>query len=88
MNCKNLGRCCECGGKVSLIAKAGRTREVLKGIHVNIPADFGIPTCEDCGDESMVPEVSGPLDFILINHIRNSLASIEDLSIIYQQKLS
>lgn len=55
-------RCPECGGAVQLKARAGRTREYLKGVHLPIPADFGIPTCTKCGEESMSLDLSEELD--------------------------
>ena len=60
-----LPRCPECGGRVELRAAAGRKREVRRGVFLEIPEDFGIPTCVACGEESMVPEVSEPLDRLL-----------------------
>lgn len=58
-------RCPECGGDVKLVARTGRSREYLKGFHLTIPNDFGIPTCTDCGEESMSAEISEKLDEIL-----------------------
>ena len=58
-------RCPDCGGMVVLTSKTGRTREVVKGVWVNVPDDFLIPTCTICGEESMVAEVSAELDPIL-----------------------
>lgn len=55
-------RCPECGGEVQLKARAGRTREYLKGVRLPIPAGFGIPTCTKCGEESMSLDVSEKLD--------------------------
>lgn len=55
-------RCPECGGRVELTARAGRTRERWKGVFLEIPSDVQIPTCTACGEESMIPEVSEPLD--------------------------
>lgn len=61
----NLPRCGECGGNVILLNKAGRKREYKHGIFLEIPEDFGIPTCSQCGEESMVPEISDELDKLL-----------------------
>ncbi len=58
-------RCPDCGGEVKLIAKEGRTRECVRGIHSPVPSDFEIPTCIQCGEESMVPEISENLDRLL-----------------------
>lgn len=44
------------------MAKAGRTREYVRGVHLPVPADFEIPTCDRCGDEFMSPEISEQLD--------------------------
>lgn len=63
-------RCPECGGEVKLLAKEGRTREYIKGIHLSVPADFEIPTCVKCGEESMVPEIAQKLDWILTSRIQ------------------
>lgn len=58
-------RCAVCGGSVQLLALAGRTRELRHGIDLPIPEDFEIPTCSQCGEEYMTPEISGPLDQLL-----------------------
>lgn len=64
-------RCPECGGRVELVTRAGRTRELLKGVVVEIPSDVGIPTCTRCGEESMSAEISDKLDAYLAETIRN-----------------
>lgn len=61
----NLPRCSECGGIVHLEAKAGRTREYQCGVFLPVPDTFEIPTCQDCGEEFMIPEVSDKLDELL-----------------------
>lgn len=66
-------RCPDCGGTVRLMTGPGRTREVLKGVHVEIPVDFEVPACEKCGEPSMNIEVSEPLDFLLLEHVRAKL---------------
>lgn len=48
-----------------MIAREGRTREIERGIHVEIPSDVEIPTCTRCGEESMTLDVSEPLDALL-----------------------
>lgn len=62
----SLYRCVECGGDVEMVAKSGRTREMLRGVHVPIPDDFKIPTCTRCGEEFMSLDVSEPLDALLM----------------------
>ena len=61
----NFPRCSECGGEVKLLGGTGRTRQYIRGVHLPIPDDYGIPTCVDCGEESMNIEISEPLDKIL-----------------------
>ncbi|MES1186827.1 MAG: helix-turn-helix domain-containing protein [Myxococcales bacterium] len=58
-------RCPECGGNVELCAKSGRTRQYRRGVYIEIPADFKIPTCEQCGEEMMSALISSRLDAIL-----------------------
>jgi transcriptional regulator with XRE-family HTH domain/ribosomal protein S27AE len=60
-----LPRCPECGGAVEMRKAAGRTREFRRGVLLEIPQTFGIPTCTRCGEESMIPEVSDELDRVL-----------------------
>lgn len=57
--------CPDCGGEVRLAARSGRTREVLRGVHVPVPADFKIPTCLKCGEESFNIELAEKLDSVL-----------------------
>jgi hypothetical protein len=57
-----LFHCAECGGDVVMQAKAGRTREMLVGYHVEIPADVEMPTCQNCGEEYVSLDVTEPLD--------------------------
>jgi ribosomal protein S27AE len=61
----NLGRCPECGVFLEMLARPYRAREMVQGVYVDIPEDFPLPTCPQCGDYSMIPEVSEPLDKIL-----------------------
>lgn len=48
-----------------MLAKPGRTREYVRGVHLSVPANFEIPTCDGCGDEYMSPEISEQLDQIM-----------------------
>lgn len=67
LNAARFPRCPDCGGEVRLLAKKGRTREYLRGVHLPVPDDFEIPTCVECGEESMVPEVGVHLDEVMKN---------------------
>jgi hypothetical protein len=58
-------RCFECGGRIELSQRSGRSREITKGVRVPIPDDFPIPTCESCGDEVWSTELSEALDGLL-----------------------
>lgn len=58
-------RCGECGGRVVLMARAGRTREVARGVHKAISDGYQLPTCTTCFEELSVPEIMGPLDELL-----------------------
>lgn len=58
-------RCPACGGEVELTAREGRTREIERGIHVAIPSDVRIPTCTECGEETMSLDITEPLDRML-----------------------
>ena len=62
---KRFPRCPECGGNVELCAKSGRTREHRRGVEMDIPADFGIPTCVKCGEEMLSAKISERLEAIL-----------------------
>jgi hypothetical protein len=55
-------RCLECGGQIELVAREGRTYEIVKGHHLHIPSDFRIPTCTTCGNEIFTIEISEDLD--------------------------
>lgn len=55
-----------------MIAKPGRTRQFKRGVHLLIPRHVMIPTCVDCGEEFMIPEVSEVLDHMLAEHITSS----------------
>jgi rubredoxin len=57
-------RCPECGFYIKLMGGSGRTRLVKSGFK-DIPADFLIPTCTNCGEEVMTPEISDVLDKLL-----------------------
>jgi transcriptional regulator with XRE-family HTH domain len=58
-------RCLECGGEMKLTTSKGRTRELVKGVHLPIPDDFPIPTCSSCGEEVWAPEMTEVLDALL-----------------------
>ena len=58
-------RCGECGGRVVLMARAGRTREVARGVSKAIPDGYQLPTCTVCFEEISYPEIMGPLDELL-----------------------
>ncbi len=73
---ENFPRCGECGGTVRLRTAVGRTREFKRGVHLTIPADFGIPTCLGCGEESMTLEISERLDAILVKHLSSKKKSV------------
>jgi hypothetical protein len=45
-------RCRACGGTFRLVTKPGR-RWRYKHLMLEVPADFGIPTCDRCGDERL-----------------------------------
>lgn len=68
-------RCPECGGRVELAARPGRFREYVRGVHLEIPNDCGIPTCTKCGEESMSLEFSKELDRRLADVLRERLKS-------------
>lgn len=63
-------RCPECGGEVRMLSAPGRTREFKRGVLLSIPTEFEIPTCSQCGEEMMIPEVSEPLDALLEQQYR------------------
>ena len=50
---------------MQLTRATGRTRELVKAVHLPIPEDFAIPACQSCGDEVWSPEISEALDTIL-----------------------
>lgn len=58
-------RCSECGSEIRLVTGPGRTRELTRGVPLQIPSDFPTPVCSGCGEEYMIPEVSDPLDLHL-----------------------
>lgn len=45
-----IKKCGECGGKVDLVARAGRIG-LFQGETVPIPHDLELPTCLGCGEE-------------------------------------
>lgn len=70
----DLPRCSECGGKVELKGGENRRREFRRGMFLDIPDDFLIPQCIDCGEEFMIPEVSKELD----NYLNEVFSYYED----------
>lgn len=62
-------RCLECGGQMEMTQRGGRTRELVKGIHLPVPEDFQIPTCQSCGEEVWSPEMSEALDAQLCRQV-------------------
>lgn len=90
-----LPRCSECGGKVELAAKSGRTREYRRGVRLDVPADFKIPTCLSCGEEFMSAEISSRLDAILhpvlmrrqVNRLRSCVQVLKTRHDVTQQQI-
>lgn len=72
-----LPRCAACGGKVELRTGPGRTRMYICGI-MDIPEFFATPVCTQCGEESMVPEISEKLDDILKHSGRTIVPTIKE----------
>ena len=62
---RRFPRCSECGGDVELCAKPGRTREYRRGVALDVPAGFKIPTCTQCGNELMSAAIAKRLDALL-----------------------
>ncbi len=59
--------CRLCGaGTLRPVARAGRTAP-FRGICLEIPADFAIPTCDHCHAESLDPETAARLDEQLLS---------------------
>jgi len=55
-------RCAKCGkGTIRPVARAGR-REWYKTMELDVPADFSIPTCDNCGEEWLSVRRSRTLD--------------------------
>lgn len=78
-------RCPECGGRVELVARPGRFREYLRGVHLEVPSDCGIPTCTDCAEESMSSEFSEQLDrslaCVLQERLRKHVQRIREMHV-------
>jgi hypothetical protein len=55
---------------VRLLAGQGRTREYKRGVRMQIPDDFLLPTCAKCGETFWIPEISNVLDAILEKQYR------------------
>lgn len=58
-------RCGACGGRLSDVACPGRVVP-FRGLRVEVPADFAIPTCEDCGAESLDGKTADAFDAALL----------------------
>jgi hypothetical protein len=71
--------CLECGGKMELARRSGRTREIVKGVHLPIPSDFPVPTCQSCGEEVWAPEMSDVLDPYLTKQVGEILRGYVDV---------
>jgi len=66
--------CSECGHEVTkLIGKSGRMREHKIGVHIEIPADFLLPTCTNCDEYFTNGELSERLNAIMETIYRKSL---------------
>ncbi len=62
--------CCECGDDVVLMNAEGRTRELLKGVHLPIPDGFMIHTCRGCEEQFSEPEAMEWLDrYLFVKHV-------------------
>jgi len=58
-------RCPECTlGQVRPVARAGRIVP-YRGVGVELPEEFAIPTCDHCGAESMTDELAGHFDLAI-----------------------
>lgn len=58
-------RCRECGeGTIRLVARPGREWP-YRGMAIMVPANFEIPTCDRCGEESLNPDQAEALDAVL-----------------------
>lgn len=57
--------CMECGGKVELVAKPGRTRVVRRGVTMDIPASIPLPTCLVCDEFYVNKHLGERIDAIL-----------------------
>jgi hypothetical protein len=77
-----VGRCGECGGVVKLIAKPGRTCKIFCDTYINIPEDFPLLTCTECGEESSVPEVNEVLYKLLVDKIKEHVAKFESKAVV------
>jgi hypothetical protein len=62
-----LRRCPLCSdGVLRPVARRGRTVP-FRGIQIEIPADFAIPTCDRCDAESLDPDTAAALDAHLLS---------------------
>lgn len=65
MNNYEKFHCTECGGIVELTPPNGRTIEYMRGYEVRIPDEFPIPTCTNCAEIYILPEIEERLYPIL-----------------------
>jgi len=56
---------CE-NGTLWPVAKSGRTAP-FRGVRLEIPSDFAIPTCDKCDAEALDPETAARLDDLLLS---------------------
>ena len=72
--------CPECGtGKIVPLARSGRTARYSSVKDLPVPADFKIPTCEQCGSEWVDGATAKAMDEVLKHayreHLKNSVAA-------------
>lgn len=65
MGLRSAQRRCDCGGRLADVAKAGRIVP-FNGLRVEVPADFVIATCSDCGAELLDERTAQSLDAVLL----------------------
>ena len=53
---------CRCTGTVRSVIGPGRLREYMPGVHLPIPDDFPVMTCDTCGETYSRLEDSEKLD--------------------------
>lgn len=62
---KLMSHCPECGGKVRLLAVAGRRTQYKSLPNLDVPATLQIPTCEQCGEEWMNGATARAIDIAM-----------------------